>query len=52
MEREILTVLETPASLIDLAAKLGISEQEAEEALRNLINKEQIIWMEGKFYLN
>jgi ATP-dependent DNA helicase RecQ len=52
MEREILTVLETPASLIDLATKLGASEQETEAALRNLINKEQIIWMEGKFYLN
>ena len=51
-EREILTVLETPASLIDLATKLGVSEQETEAALRNLINKEQIIWMEGKFYLN
>ncbi len=52
LERAILNALNTPATLLELTGKIQVSEQEAMSALRNLLNQEQIIWMEGKFYAN
>jgi len=52
MERQIMDFLEKPATCIEIASHLKISEAEANDLLRKLNHQEIIFGMEGKFYLN